>query len=221
MTKTVSDSQSGMTLMAVMVFMVVFAFVLLAAAPSVQIDIQREKELEAIRRGEEIANAIHQFVLHHQGTKLPNSIDDLLEGLPDGTKKRQILRPSSATDPLSLDGRWRLIAPSPDVIARFAKRVQQFNNGILPSSPQPTRFYDQYTVTLANVLNTETSLDDEDDSDRSVSTSGPFIGVASQSRSTSVLTYYGIDNHSRWLFTPLFRGVGATSIRPGVRMPPR
>lgn len=221
MTTTVNDNQSGMTLMAVMVFMVVFAFVLLAAAPSVQIDIQREKELEAIRRGEEIANAIHQFVLHHQGTKLPNSIDDLLEGLPDGTKKRQILRPSSATDPLSLDGRWRLIAPSPDVIARFAKRVQQFNNGILPSSPQPTRFYDQYTVTLANVLNTETSLDDEDDSDRSVSTSGPFIGVASQSRSTSVLTYYGIDNHSRWLFTPLFRGVGATSIRPGVRMPPR
>lgn len=216
-------NESGMTLMAVMVFMVVFAFALLAAAPSVQNDIQREKELEAIRRGEEIANAIHQFVLHHQGTKLPNSLDDLLEGLPDGTKKRQILRPSSATDPLSLDGRWRLIEPSPDVIARFAKRVQQYNNGILPSSPQPTRFYDRYTVTLANVLNTETDLDDTSDEEEvfSVSTTGPFIGVASQSRSKSVLTYYGVENHSRWMFTPLFRGTGATSIRPGVRQPPR
>ncbi len=220
--KTVNANESGMTLMAVMVFMVVFAFALLAAAPSVQNDIQREKELEAIRRGEEIANAIHQFVMHHQGTKLPNSLDDLLEGLPDGTKKRQILRQSSATDPLSLDGRWRLVAPSPDVIARFAKSVQQYNNGILPSSPQPTRFYDQYTVTLANVLNTQSDLDDRDqEEDFTVSTSGPFIGVASQSRSKSVLTYYGVENHSRWMFTPLFRGTGATSIRPGVRQPPR
>ncbi len=222
MMRTAGNSESGMTLMAVMIFMVAFAFVLLAAAPSIQNDIQREKELEAIRRGEEIANAIHQFVLHHQGTKLPTSLDDLLEGLPDGTKKRQILRPSSATDPLSVDGRWRLIEPSPDVIARFAKRVQQFNNGILPSSPQPTRFYDQYTVALANVLNTESSLDDEaDESDLAVKTSTPFIGVASQSRSSSVLTYYGIEKHSRWIFTPLFRGTGATSIRPGVRQPPR
>jgi len=221
---TAGNDQSGMSLIAVMIFMTAFAFVLMTAAPSIQMDIQREKELEAIRRGEEIANAIHHYVLHHQGTKLPQSLDDLLEGLPDGTKKRQILRPSSATDPLSLDGRWRLIAPSPDVIARFAKSVQVYNNGLLPSSPQPTRFYDRYTVVLANMLNTETAFDDEalDDTeeDLSVSTSGPFIGVASQSPSRSVLTYYGIEKHSRWIFTPLFRGPGASSIRPGVRAPP-
>jgi type II secretory pathway pseudopilin PulG len=206
-----------MTLMAVMVFMTIFAFVLLAAAPSVHLDVQREKELESIRRGEEIASAIHQYVLFHQGTKLPQSFDDLLEGLPDGTKKRQILRPSATTDPLTLDGRWRLIQPDPDTIARFAKRVQTFNNGILPSSPQPTRFYDRYTVTLANVLNTESATedDDSDEEDMSVESNVPFIGVASQSRAKSVLTYYGIENHSKWLFTPLFRGSGATVIRPG------
>ncbi len=39
----------------------------------------------------------------------------------------------------------------------------------------------------------------------------PFIGVASQSRSTSVIAYYGIENHSKWIFTPLFRGSGAMS----------
>jgi len=208
-----------MTLMAVMIFMTIFAFVLMLAAPSIQMDVQREKELEAIRRGEEITNAIHQFVLFHQGTKLPKSLDELVEGLPDGTRKRQILRPSSTTDPLTLDGRWRLIQPDPDTVARFAKRVQIFNNGILPSSPQPTRFYDRYTVTLANVLNTESATDPEDDDeeDMAVEDNVPFIGVASQSRMQSVVTYYGIENHSKWIFTPLFRGSGATSIRPGVR----
>ncbi|HTH38128.1 MAG TPA: type II secretion system protein [Pyrinomonadaceae bacterium] len=215
---TDSRCESGMTLMAVMIFMTIFAFVLMLAAPSIQMDVQREKELEAIRRGEEITNAIHQFVLFHQGTKLPKSLDELVEGLPDGTRKRQILRPSSTTDPLTLDGRWRLIQPDPDTIARFAKRVQIFNNGILPSSPQPTRFYDRYTVTLANVLNTESATDPEDDEeDMTVEDNVPFIGVASQSRMQSVVTYYGIENHSKWIFTPLFRGAGATSIRPGIR----
>lgn len=219
---TGSTNQSGMTLLAVMIFMTIFAFVLMSAAPSIQMDVQREKELESIRRGEEIANAIHQYVLYHQGTKLPQSLDELVEGLPDGTRKRQILRPSSTTDPLSLDGRWRLIQPDPDVIAQFAKRVQAFNNGILPSSPQPTRFYDRYTVTLANVLNTESEdeaeePDDSADDDLSVTDNVPFIGVASQSRSRSVLTYYGLENHSKWLYTPLFRGTGATSIRPNPR----
>ena len=222
-TTTVSTNESGMTLLAVLIFLTAFAFVLMTAAPVVYMDVQREKELESIRRGEEIANAIHQYVLYHQGTKLPTSMDELLEGLPDGTKKRQILRPSATTDPLSLDGRWRLIGPDPDVIARFAKRVQAYNNGILPASPQPTRFYDRYTVSLANVLNTGTDdeveepNEDEEDDNMTVSTSGPFIGVASQSRAKSVLTYYGIEKHSNWLFTPLFRGSGATIIRPGVR----
>lgn len=216
MTMTATDNESGMTLLAVMVFMTIFAFVLMAAAPSVQIDVQREKELESIRRGEEIVNAIHQYFVYHNGTKLPQTLDDLVEGLPDGTRKRQILRPSATTDPLSLDGRWRLIGPDPDVIARHAKRVQIFNKGILPSSPQPTRYYDRHTVALANILNTESATEDEDldEEDTSVETNTPFIGVASQSRSKSVLTYYGIENHSKWLFTPLFRGTGATSIRP-------
>ncbi len=148
-------SEQGMTMLAVMGFMVVLAIALLAAAPSVHQEVQREKELESIRRGEEIADAIRQYIIYHQGAKLPQSLDDLIEGLPQGTKKRQIMRASSATDPLSEDGKWRLIGPDPDVIAAFAQKVQAHNNGLLPSSPQPTRYFDQYTYPLANVLNTE------------------------------------------------------------------
>lgn len=223
MMTTEANNQSGMTLIAVMIFLTVFTFVLMMAAPTIQMDVQREKELEAIRRGEEISNAIHQYILFYQGNKLPKTLDELVEGLPAGTRKRQILRPSATIDPLTLDGRWRLIQPDPDTIARFAKRVQVYNNGVLPSSPQPTRFYDRYTVVLANVLNTEdgSAPEDDEEEDMDVQDNVPFIGVASQSRMRSVVTYYGIENHSKWLFTPLFRGTGATRIVPGVRPPVR
>ncbi len=215
-------SQSGMTLLAVMAMMTLFAIALLAVAPAVQQDVQREKELESIRRGEEIAVAIDRYVSHHRGTKLPESIDDLLEGLPQGTKKTQILRPSAATDPLSDDGKWRLIKPEPAVIAAFAKRVQDYNNGVLPRTQNP--LLEPYAVGITNSINIESESDaEEPEEDFDVVTDDtPFIGVASQSRSKSVIAYYGIENHSKWIFTPLFRGTdrnnsGFTQPTPRVR----
>jgi hypothetical protein len=198
-----------MTLLAVMGIMAVFAIALLAVAPSVHQEIQRERELESIRRGEEIAEAIRQYVEYYRGSRLPQSMDDLLDGLPQGTRKRQILRASSATDPLSEDGKWRLIKADPQVLARFARRVQNFNNGLLPSNP--SRVFDRYSVVIVNAINTgEEEADDEDDYGMEVATDNtPFIGVASQSRGRSVIAYYGIERHSSWIFTPLFRGPGA------------
>lgn len=212
---TILHSQKGMSLIAIMGMMTVLAIGLLAIAPSIQVAVQREKELESIRRGEEIANAIQQYVEFYQGQKLPDSIDELLEGLPQGTKKRQILRPSAAVDPLSEDGEWRLISPTDKAFANFAKRVQTFNNGLLPTTN--SRFLNRYAIQLANVLNTdsEDDLTAVDESEYEVKTSNtPFIGVASQSKNRSVLTYYGIENHSKWLFTPLFRGAGGSAITP-------
>lgn len=199
-----------MGLIAVMGIMVLFAIALLAVAPSVQLEVQREKELEAVRRGEEIAEAIRLYVDYHRGSKLPESIDDLLEGIPQGTKKRMILRASAATDPLSADGKWRLIKPDPATISAFAKRVQAYNNGLLPNNP--SRTLDRYSIQLLVNLNTGTEDEGEiADDDFDVTTDNqPFIGVASQSRSKSVITYYGIEKHSNWVFTPLFRGSGTT-----------
>lgn len=203
-------NENGMTLVAVMAMMTLFAVALLAVAPTVHQEVQREKELEAIRRGEEIADAIRQYIIFHRGTKLPESIDDLLEGLPQGTKKRMILRPSAATDPLSEDGKWRLIKADPQTIAAFAKRVQAYNNGLLPGSPTPKEYFDKYSIMIVNnaVTGTEDDSDIIDDDFDVVTDNQPFIGVASQSRSKSVLAYYGIEKHSNWIFTPLFRGTG-------------
>ena len=208
------SGERGMTLIVLMGIMTVFAVGLLAVAPPIYQEVQREKELEAIRRGEEIADAIRQYVVFYRGQRLPNSMDDLLEGLPQGTRKRQILRASAAIDPLSEDGRWRLIKVDPQVLGRFAKRVQEFNNGLLPSNPQP-QIFDRYGVVIVNAINVsgdDALSDDDDDTDFEVDTDNtPFIGVASQNKDKSVIAYYGIERHSSWIFTPLFRGNGGIS----------
>ena len=209
------ESEQGMSLLAVVAVMAIFAMALLAVAPTAYIEVQREKELEQIRRGEEIAKAIEQYVLFYRGAKLPSSMDDLLEGLPYGTKKRMILRPSAAIDPLSEDGKWRLIKPEGQAFVNFAKRVQTYNNGLLPSSPSTV--FDRWTVVLANVVNTNSEEDIEDADDMEIDDSTentPFIGVASKSKSKSVIAYYGIENHSKWIYTPLFRGGGTSAVTP-------
>lgn len=207
--------ESGFSLISILAMMTIFAIALLAVAPTVQLEVQREKELEAIRRGEEVADAIRQYVQHHRGAKLPSSIDELLEGLPQGTKTRQILRPSAAIDPLSEDGQWRLITPESNAFLNFGKRVQLYNNGVLPSSPAPTQYWDKYAIRFVNILNTgtEAEIEEADDAEIDIlTTNEPFIGVASQSRSKSVLSYYGVENHSKWVFSPMFRGSG---LNPG------
>jgi type II secretory pathway pseudopilin PulG len=209
-----NKSESGMTLFAVLAIMAIFAIGLLAVAPSIEQQIRREKELEAIARGEEVAEAIRQYVIFYRGSKLPNSMDDLLEGLPQGTKKRQILRASAAVDPLSEDGKWRLIKADTSTLGPFARRVQNFNGGVLPANPNP--IFDRWSGMLSNSLNVDLGSDDEaDDGFEVVTENQPFIGVASQDRGQSVIAYYGIENHSKWVFTPLFRGVGRTGpLRP-------
>ncbi len=208
-----------MSLIAIMAMMTLFSIALLAVAPSVQQSVQREKELEQIRRGEEVAEAIRLYLNHpqNQGTKLPESIDDLLEGLPQGTKKVQILRESAAVDPLSEDGKWNLVPMNK--MANFARRVQNYNNGLLPSSENmPPAIANQVG---AFITNTDTKSNDDvtagadETDDESFSTDNtPFIGVVSQSQSKSIIAYYGIENHSKWIFTPLFRGSGGVRFEP-------
>ncbi len=212
--KKINYGESGMTLLAVLGVMTVFAIGLLAVAPTVQQEVQREKELEAIRRGEEVADAIRQYVEFYRGAKLPSSMNDLLEGLPQGTHNRMILRPSAATDPLSEDGKWRLVKADLNSLAGFAKRVQDYNGGLLPSNP--SRTFDRYAIVIVNSITTGTEDVDEPDLSETeiVTDNTPFIGVASQSRANSVITYYGIENHSKWIFTPLFRGSGTSVTGP-------
>lgn len=211
------NKEKGATLVALLALMTIIAITALAVAPNIVQEVQRQKELESISRGEEVADAIKQYVLVFN--KLPNSMDDLLEGLPQGTKKRQILRKSASIDPLSEDGKWRLVKPDGKTLVNFARRVQNYNGGVLPANPTPA--FDRFAFALVNSINTKSeeelkdadSAEEVDDETENVQ----FIGVVSKSKSRAVVAYYGLENHSKWLFTPMFRGQGASAIQTGAR----
>src|SRR3989442_1003172 len=58
---------------------------------------------------------------------------------------------------------------------------------------------------VTDVLDTKSSGPAPGGEDNSENSSGPFLGVSSRSRRNSVITFYGIDRHDEWIFTPLFR----------------
>lgn len=189
-------------LVALIALMTILALMLIAAAPSIQQQAQREREIEAIFRGEEVAQAIRLYV-RASGGQLPTSMDQLLEGVPRGTQKVQVLRPSAARDPLSSSGEWRLIRPGTQDLLEFQRKVMLYANGNLP--PTHEGGLQQYVVQMTSLVNTgseESATDSHSDSGGGI---GPFIGVASSSKRDSVITYYGISRHDQWVFTPLFR----------------
>ena len=101
-------------------------------------------------------------------------------------------------------------------MATFTRRVQSYNNGVLPSSENIHRnILNQLGQIVTSVnLDTEDDVDgaaSETDQDTFATENTPFIGVVSQSESKSVIRYYGIGNHSKWVFTPLFRGSGGSN----------
>src|SRR5450432_937408 len=104
--------ERGYTLVALLAVMTIMALFALAAAPSILQQAQREREKEAIFRGEEVADAIRVYYGAQASTRgqgeqaLPTSMDDLIQGatINGRTKKLQVLRASAARDPLSSTG---------------------------------------------------------------------------------------------------------------------
>ena len=209
-------SEAGYTLVALLAMMTVLALFAMAVAPSVQQQAQREREQEAIYRGEQVADAIKAYYRHRANTlrvvgdqALPTSMDQLLEGIPvpGGSKNRQILRASAARDPLTIEGEWRLVLPRTDALIDFQQSIMFYTNNILTPVPDPQMAQlQQFAVPrLQNVINTGSLTTRPGTSSIADDATGPFVGVASRSRKDSVLTFYGIERHDQWIFTPLFR----------------
>src|SRR6266478_7661517 len=109
---TKSNGEGGYALVALLVVMSLLALFAMSAALNVKQQAQREREKEAIFRGEQVADAIRSYYTF-KGSRggvnsLPTEMDQLLEGIPRGTKKLQILRAEAAHDPLSSSGEWKL-----------------------------------------------------------------------------------------------------------------
>jgi len=209
-------SEAGYTLVALLAMMTVLAMFAMAVAPSVQQQAQREREQEAIFRGEQVAAAIRAYYNYRVTTlrtagdqALPASMDQLLQGIPvpGGSRNRHILRVSAARDPLTIEGEWRFILPRTESLIDFQQAVMFYTGNVLPPARDPQMAQlQQFAVpmitsitNLASVSPTSSTSSVGDDA------TGPFVGVASRSRRESVLTFYGIERHDQWIFTPLFR----------------
>lgn len=205
-------SEKGAALAGLMAMMTIMALLMLAAAPSLVMDTKRSKEEEAIARGEEIAQAIATFARY--SNRLPKSIDELREGvsIPGRTKKLMILRESAAIDPLSESGEWKLIQPSDTkTLTAFQRKVVNYTGSNAVENPQPKAIFDPILGRILSSINTETDEEEEEapgGEDNSQNIDAPFVGVASRSQRKSVIAYYGIERHDRWVFTPLLRGTG-------------
>ncbi len=203
-----SRSDGGYTLVALLVVMSLMALFALAAAPQIRQQAQREREKEAIFRGDQVADAIRSYYRYRgaQGVNsLPTSMEQLLEGIPRGTKKLQILRSEAARDPLSSTGEWRLIGTTSQDLGKFVTNVTVYSGGVPPTPRRDFAALASLIPRTANILDTDSSESAPGGEDSSANSSGPFLGVASRSRRNSVMTYYGIERHDEWIFTPLFR----------------
>ncbi|HEX8723427.1 MAG TPA: hypothetical protein VF736_22605 [Pyrinomonadaceae bacterium] len=203
--------ERGYALVALLALMTVVMIMMMSAAPSIRQQVRRDLELEAIARGEEVAEAIRMYRRIHPTQQWPNSMDELLEGVapPGRTKKVRVLRASAARDPLSTSGEWRTVKVNDPAFIRFVKDLTEFNEG-RPPAANPRGDTALNGVNLPSVTSLVTGLggsrdDDDDGEDTSLSSSGAFVGVASRSKRESIVTYYGIDHHNRWVFTPFYR----------------
>jgi type II secretory pathway pseudopilin PulG len=211
---TANHSQRGYALVSLLLVMSLLALFALGAAQNIRQQAQREREKEAIFRGEQVGDAIRsyfQFRVRYQGAQgvngLPTSMDDLLQGiqLPGKTKKLQILRAEAAHDPLSSSGEWKLVGPTSQDVGAFVKSLTVYSGGAPPTPRGDMARLAALIPQMMNVLDTESTSTAPGGEDDSANSSGPFLGVASRSQRNSVMTYYGIDRHDGWLFTPLFR----------------
>lgn len=206
--------ERGYTLVALLALMAIFALALTAAAPRLRQQSQRNLEREAIARGEEVAEAI---ALYQLAKKVPpKSMEELLEGVEPfagAFKKIQILRKEAARDPLNNDGEWKLIRAEDRVFLDFKQSVLKYNGGIPPVTSARYKFFEPAGLIQGGaILGLDKDRSDErpDDARCELDTSPnetatPFIGVASRSRCPAVITYYGIEQHDHWVFTPVYR----------------
>ena len=95
------SAESGYILLIVMMMATLLLISLAAAAPSIYVEGQREKEKELIFRGEQYARAIMLF--HQKFNRYPTSVKELLH-----TNNLSFLR-QAYRDPMSKSGKWRFI----------------------------------------------------------------------------------------------------------------
>lgn len=180
--------------------------------PNVQMAVQRDKEVEMIYRGEQMAAGIARYYNGGKlGTLLPaqfnaqplygylTELAKLKDGVMIGARETKLVRSSAMIDPIS-NSEWdpvRIYDP------RIGKFLQAFAAERLDTNIQPY-------LPLAGPLRVD-PLDNDPNADKdplahlfSEDQPGhnnfPIIGVAPKKKGTATRPYYGLDQYEDWIF---------------------
>jgi type II secretory pathway pseudopilin PulG len=201
-------------LMAVMMFALILTT---AAAPTLQREMQREKEEEMLWRGQQVVVALSRYRTFRGGA-FPTDLKELVEGIDINGKKLHLLRPSAMCDPMTPceeETNWKTVNPgdpltkdlleavivsqekskipiNPQGVQELA-RFAQIGNVALPGQPADIR--------LDGVIGQ--GENQQGGSGSGDNTQGaPIIGVVSRKSGKMFRSYYGIEEYDRALFFP-------------------
>jgi type II secretory pathway pseudopilin PulG len=195
-------SEEGFLLIAMIFAVAVLLIFLAVAAPSVAKDLQREREIEMVHRGNQYVRAIRVFYnLNHA---YPTSIDQLVK-----SNNRRYLRQQYA-DPMTGKPDWRIIHLGENqtkVTGFFGEPLDTLgasagiNGASAPgSSPMPAP-----TPGSATGSTSSNGSPASNDATTFNGGGGPIIGVSSLSTKTSIITIHGKNTYNTWefLYDPL------------------
>ncbi|HTV57485.1 MAG TPA: hypothetical protein VMJ93_01295 [Verrucomicrobiae bacterium] len=98
-----NSRESGFAFLMAMLLVAIVVITSTVVMESVAARVRREREQEMIWRGNQYARAIRLY--YHKVGRYPQSVDDLMEGVPDDHFLRQVYKNPMNTD----DGTWRFI----------------------------------------------------------------------------------------------------------------
>jgi type II secretory pathway pseudopilin PulG len=235
--------ERGYALVALMAVMMFSLILMTAAAPTLQKEMQREKEEEMLWRGQQVARAIRDYPTNTGRVgAYPTSLKELVDGFtrPDG-KKVHLLRPSALCDPMTPCGEgetnWRLVNPGDPLPRELLEAIitsQQKNQAIvnLPALQRGVqelaKLAQMGTVDLPGQPS-DTKLDGvigqpENKDGGSTSDGGSasddstqgdlIIGVVSKKTGKMFRSYYGIEEYDHALFFPYVPVMAGGFINP-------
>jgi type II secretory pathway pseudopilin PulG len=201
-------------LMAVMMFALILTT---TTAPTLQREMQREKEEEMLWRGQQVAVALSRYRAFRGGA-FPTTLKELVEGINLNGKRLHLLRSSAICDPMTPcedETNWRTVNPGDPLTKELLEAIiGSQEKSKIPLNPQGiqelARFAQVGTVTLPGQP-ADTKLDGvigPGENQQGGSASGdntqgaPIIGVVSRRSGKMFRSYYGIEEYDHALFFP-------------------
>jgi len=169
-------SEAGFSLVALVALMAVSMIMMTAGVSTWEYVMRDEREQEAIFRGVEVTDAIRRFQ-KKSGNAFPATLDILVE--------KRFLRKHALKDPLSKNGKWKIIHQG-DLIAPIAPgaggplKPGSDRDG-RPEQPKPS-------PSPAFGFKGDTPA-------------GPIVGVATTRRGKSLRIFNGQQDYAAWIFT--------------------